>query len=186
MSTSSPSCSLPPGGRTAERDLRRGGRTALPFETTRRPRVPRRRCTTSSRPELALAELARVTNPAAASSSTTSSRRRSARGVELDRFERVATRRTTERSSDGDLRDLFAMNGLMLVPSERFTPRRELDFYLGLAGCTGPEAERVKDLSPGDREHSSSRPAGTAASTGSAEPLDVSPRAVHATAAGDG
>jgi hypothetical protein len=44
------------------------------------------------------------------------------------------------------------MNGLVLLRSERFTHRRSLDFYLGLAGCTGADAERVKGLSPGDRE----------------------------------
>ena len=66
---------------------------------------------------------------------------------------RGATRRTTARSSDGDFRDLFAMNDLVLVRSKRSTHKRPLDFYLGLAGCTGDDAERVKDVSPGDREH---------------------------------
>ena len=44
-------------------------------------------------------------------------------------------------------------NGLVLVRSEHHTHRRELGYYLELAGCTGEQAERVRALSPGDREH---------------------------------
>ena len=55
--------------------------------------------------------------------------------------------------SDGDLRDLFAANGLTLIRKKAFTHRRVLDSYLRLAGCTGEEAEHVKELSPGDRGH---------------------------------
>jgi len=107
-----------------------------------------------SRPELALAELARVAvpggsvfvddqiapvDPLAA--------------FELDRFERRRDPSHHRTLSDGDFRDLFAANDLMLVRSERFTHQRELGAYLELAGCTGDEAERAKELSPGDREH---------------------------------
>ena len=106
-----------------------------------------------SRPELALAELVRVAglgarvfvedqiapaDPLAA--------------FELDRFERRRDPSHNRTLSDGDMRDLFAMNGLTLLTSERFTDRRELDAYLGLAGCRGEDAEHVKNLSPGDRE----------------------------------
>jgi hypothetical protein len=48
---------------------------------------------------------------------------------------------------------LFDANGLALTRTKRFTHRRPLDYYLSLAGCVGEEAERVKELSPGDREH---------------------------------
>jgi len=107
-----------------------------------------------NRPELALAELARVAklggrvfvddqiaplDPLAA--------------FELDRFERRRDASHHRTLADGDFRDLFAANGLMLVRSQRFTHRRELGAYLELAGCTGEDAERARELSPGDREH---------------------------------
>jgi len=106
------------------------------------------------RPELAVAELARVCrsagrvfvddqiaplDPLAA--------------LELDRFERARDASHHRTLSDGDLRDVFQANGLRPLSTRRFTHRRPLDYYLGLAGCTGEEAERVKGLSPGDREH---------------------------------
>ena len=106
------------------------------------------------RPELVLAELARVARPGGRVLVTISSRRSTpSTPSSIDRFERARDPSHHRALSDVDLRDLFAMNGLMLVRSERFTHRRELDFYLGLAGCTGADAERVKDLSPGDRDH---------------------------------
>ena len=72
---------------------------------------------------------------------------------ELDRFERARDPSHHRTLSDSDFRDLFAANDLVLVRFEHFTHRRELDYYLGLAGCTGEDAERVRGLSPGDREH---------------------------------
>ena len=106
------------------------------------------------RPELAVSELARVTklggrvlvddqiappDPLQA--------------FELDRFERRRDPSHNRTLSDGDLRDLFAANGLALLRSQHFTQRRELDDFLARAGCVGAEAEAAKDLSPGDREH---------------------------------
>ena len=106
------------------------------------------------RPELALAELARVANPGGrvfvddqiAPADPLAA-------FELDRFERRRDPSHHRTLSDGDFRDLFAANGLMLERSKRFTHRRELDYYLALAGCTGEDAERARSLSPGDREH---------------------------------
>ena len=72
---------------------------------------------------------------------------------ELDRFERRRDPSHNRTLSDGDLRDLFAANGLTLIRKKAFTHRRDLDSYLGLAGCTGEDAEHVKELSPGDRGH---------------------------------
>jgi SAM-dependent methyltransferase len=131
-----------------------GDVTALPFEDFSFDLACSRRTLHHvSRPELALAELVRVVriggrvfvedqiapaDPLAA--------------FELDRFERRRDPSHNRTLSDGDLRDLFAANGLTLVASERFTQRRQLDAYLGLAGCRGEDAERVKRLSPGDRD----------------------------------
>jgi SAM-dependent methyltransferase len=132
-----------------------GDAAALPFEDYSFDLTCSRRTLHHvSRPELVFAELARVTKP---------------RGrvfvddqlapmdplaaFELDRFERRRDPSHHRTLADGDLRDLFASNGLVLLRNKSFTHRRELDFYLGLAGCTGDEAERVRELSPGDREH---------------------------------
>ena len=132
-----------------------GDATKLPFDDSSFDlSCSRRTFHHVGRPELALSELARVTipgghifvddqiaplDPLAA--------------FELDRFERARDPSHHRTLPDGDFRDLFAANGLVLVRSEHHTHRRELDFYLGLAGCTGEEAERVRALSPGDREH---------------------------------
>jgi SAM-dependent methyltransferase len=132
-----------------------GDATALPFESETFDLVGSRRTFHHlGRPEKALAELARVTrrggrvfvddqvapaDPLAA--------------LELDRFERRRDPSYHRALPDGDFRDLFEANGLGLVRSERFTQRRELDDYLARAGCVGDEAEAVKALSPGDREH---------------------------------
>jgi SAM-dependent methyltransferase len=132
-----------------------GDVTALPFDDFSFDLACSRRTLHHvSRPELALSELVRMT-------------RRGGRvfvddqiapldpleAFELDRFERRRDPSHYRTLSDGDFRDLFAANGLVLVNSKRFTHRRELDYYLGLAGCTGDAAETAKALSPGDREH---------------------------------
>ncbi len=107
-----------------------------------------------SRPELAVAELARVTRPGGrVFVDDQLAPMDPLAAFELDRFERRRDPSHNRTLADGDLRDLFAANGLMLLRSKAFTHRRDLDFYLGLAGCTGEEAEQVKDLSPGDRLH---------------------------------
>jgi SAM-dependent methyltransferase len=107
-----------------------------------------------ARPELALAELARVCRPGGrvfvddqiAPADPLAA-------IEIDRFEQARDPSHHRTLPDGDVRDLFEVNGLGLVTTRRFTHRRALDDYLGLAGCTGEVAERVKALSPGDREH---------------------------------
>jgi SAM-dependent methyltransferase len=140
----------PPNATFIEADL-----TALPFESyTFDLACSRRTLHHVSRPELAVAELARVAKPGArVFVDDQIAPMDPLEAFEHDRFERRRDPSHHRTLPDGDLRDLFAANGLMLVRSERFTHRRELNFYLGLAGCTGDDAERVKDLSPGDREH---------------------------------
>jgi ubiquinone/menaquinone biosynthesis C-methylase UbiE len=101
------------------------------------------------RPELMLAELTRVTKP---------------RGTivvvdqlapvdpmaafELNRFERARDPSTTRLLSDGDLRALFDANNLVLRREHIVREERDLDEYLDLAGCEGPERDRATALAP--------------------------------------
>jgi SAM-dependent methyltransferase len=103
------------------------------------------------RPELVLAEMARVT-------------RRGGRmlvidqlapfdplvAIELDRFERARDPSHTRLLSDGDLRALYEANSLVLIRSRVEIHDRQLDPYLDLAGCAGEERERARALAPAD------------------------------------
>jgi SAM-dependent methyltransferase len=102
-----------------------------------------------ARPELAVAELVRVTRP---------------RGrvlvvdqiapvdpiaaQELNRFERARDASHTRALADVDLRGLFESNNLVLVRAEYEREPRELDAYLDLAGCEGEARERATGLAP--------------------------------------
>src|SRR5919204_262915 len=103
-----------------------------------------------ARPERAVAELTRVTapggqvfvddqiapvDPLAA--------------LELDRFERARDPSHTRTLPDVDLRGLFDANDLVLRRAQFGQHRRELDYYLDLAGCEGEARERARALSPG-------------------------------------
>jgi ubiquinone/menaquinone biosynthesis C-methylase UbiE len=99
------------------------------------------------RPELAMAELVRVTRP---------------RGrvlvvdqiapvdplaaAELNRFERARDPSHTRALADVDLRGLFESNGLVLIRAEYEREPRELDAYLDLAGCEGEAREQAETL----------------------------------------
>jgi SAM-dependent methyltransferase len=102
-----------------------------------------------ARPELAVAELVRVTrtrgrvlvvdqiapvDPLAA--------------VELNRFERSRDPSHTRTLADVDLRGLFESNGLVLVRAEYLREPRDLDAYLDLAGCEGEARARARSLAP--------------------------------------
>jgi len=102
-----------------------------------------------ARPELAMAELTRVTrsggrllvvdqiapvDPLAA--------------VELNRFEQARDPTHTRTLADVDLRGLFESNGLVLLRAEYEQETRELDPYLDLAGCEGEARERARALAP--------------------------------------
>ena len=69
--------------------------------------------------------------------------------LELDRFERARDPSHTRTLPDVDFRHLFEANALVLLQARFQSHRRELDYYLGLAGCEGEAAERVRQLSPG-------------------------------------
>jgi SAM-dependent methyltransferase len=128
-----------------------GDATSLPFEAGSFDlSCSRRTLHHIARPELAIAELVRVTapggrifvddqiapvDPLAA--------------LELDRFERARDPSHTRTLPDIDLRHLFEANSLVLQRTRFQTHRRELDYYLDLAGCEGDARERARQLSPG-------------------------------------
>jgi ubiquinone/menaquinone biosynthesis C-methylase UbiE len=102
-----------------------------------------------ARPELAMAELVRVTRP---------------RGrvlvvdqiapvdplaaAELNRFERARDPSHARALADVDLRGLFEANGLVLIRAEYEREPRDLDAYLDLAGCEGEARGRAESLAP--------------------------------------
>ena len=128
-----------------------GDVTKLPFESASFDlSCSRRTLHHVARPELAVAELARVTvpgglvfvddqiapvDPLAA--------------LELDRFERARDPSHTRTLPDIDVSHLLEANSLVLLRTRFQSHRRELDYYLGLAGCEGEDRERVRLLSPG-------------------------------------
>ncbi|HEY8791461.1 MAG TPA: class I SAM-dependent methyltransferase [Gaiellaceae bacterium] len=69
--------------------------------------------------------------------------------LELDRFEQARDPSHTRTLPDVDFRQLFEANGLVLIRAHFQTHRRELDYYLDLAGCEGDARERARRLSPG-------------------------------------
>jgi ubiquinone/menaquinone biosynthesis C-methylase UbiE len=102
-----------------------------------------------ARPELAVAELARVTrargrllvvdqiapvDPLAA--------------AELNRFEHTRDPSHTRTLADVDLRGLFESINLVLLRAEYEREPRDLDSYLDLAGCEGEERERARAIAP--------------------------------------
>jgi ubiquinone/menaquinone biosynthesis C-methylase UbiE len=131
-----------------------GDATKLPFESGSFDlSCSRRTLHHIARPELAVAELVRVTapggrvfvddqiapvDPLAA--------------LELDRFERARDPSHTRTLPDIDLRHLFEANELVLQRAQFQTHRRALDYYFDLAGCEGEARERARQLSPGGPE----------------------------------
>jgi ubiquinone/menaquinone biosynthesis C-methylase UbiE len=101
------------------------------------------------RPELMVAQLARMTRPGG----TIFVADQLApvdplAAFELNRFERARDRSTTRVLSDGDLRALFDANSLVLRRERVVREQRDLETYLDLAGCEGPERERARALAP--------------------------------------
>ncbi len=103
------------------------------------------------RPELAVAELTRVTRP-------------DGRilivdqlapidpllALDFDRFERARDLSYQRTLADADFRQLFEANSLRLIRSEIETETRDLDHYLDLAACDGDARQRARDLAPSD------------------------------------
>jgi SAM-dependent methyltransferase len=101
------------------------------------------------RPELVLAELARVTRAGGrvlvvdqlAPVDPLDARA-------LDAFERARDSSHTRLLPDSDLRHLFEADGLVLLRERHEDERRELGAYLDLAGCEGAARERALELAP--------------------------------------
>ncbi len=105
------------------------------------------------RPELVIAELARVTRPSGAILVVDQlAPVDPLAAFELNRFERARDATTTRVLSDGDLRGLFDSNSLVLRRDLVVREPRDLDRYLDLAGCEGTDRDRARALVPPDYE----------------------------------
>ena len=105
------------------------------------------------RPELLVAELARVTRPGG--TVLVADQLAPAdplAAFELNRFEQARDPSTTRLLVEDELRELFAENGLTLRGERVVREPRDLDAYLDLAGCEGPARERARSLAPRDYE----------------------------------
>jgi ubiquinone/menaquinone biosynthesis C-methylase UbiE len=105
------------------------------------------------RPELVVAELARVT-------------RRGGRilladqlgdvdpirSLERDRFERARDPTHTRLLPDADIRGYLDANDLVVAANEIVRERRDMDCYLDLAGLEGEQRERVAGMAPASFE----------------------------------
>ena len=131
-----------------------GDATALPFDADSFDLAGSRRTLHHiSRPEVAVAELARVTRPGGhifVDDQVAPADPLAA--LALDRFERARDPSHARTLADVDLRHLFEANGLVVERTRFQNHRRELGYYLELAGCQGEAADRARALSPGGPE----------------------------------
>ncbi len=101
------------------------------------------------RPELVVAELARVTRPAGrillADQLGDVDPMRS---LELDRFERARDPSHTRLLPDADIRGYLEANDLTVTANEVVRERRDMEEYLDLVGLEGEERERVARMAP--------------------------------------
>jgi SAM-dependent methyltransferase len=103
----------------------------------------------TTRPELLIAELVRVTKPGGAILVADQlAPVDPLAAFELNRFEHARDASTTRLLSDGDLRALFDANNLVLRGDEIVHEPRDVERYLDLAGCGGDERERLRALVP--------------------------------------
>ncbi len=101
------------------------------------------------RPELALAELTRVTRPGGTVLVVDQiAPNDPLAALELNRFESARDPTHTRALADVDFRHLFEANGLVLRRAEFEREPRDLEPYLDLAGCEGDARERASALAP--------------------------------------
>lgn len=108
-------------------------------------------------PEVAFAELVRVTHPGGrllvidqiAPVDPLAA-------LDLDRFERARDASHARLLPDADFRHLFEANDLTLLRAEFSSERRELAPYLDLAGCEGEAQEEALRLAPGEGAYTAS------------------------------
>jgi len=102
-----------------------------------------------ARPELAVAELARLTRPGGRVLVVDQiAPVDPVAAAELNAFERARDPSHARALADIDLRHLFEANELVLLQAEYEQEPRELGPYLDLAGCEGEARERVEALAP--------------------------------------
>ena len=107
-----------------------------------------------ARPELAVAELARVTRPGGQILVVDQVAPVDPLvALTLDRFERARDPSHARLLPDIDLRHLFEANGLVVRRAEVEREPRDLERYLDLAGCEGEERERARRLAPPGYAH---------------------------------
>jgi ubiquinone/menaquinone biosynthesis C-methylase UbiE len=105
------------------------------------------------RPELVVAELARVTRPGGHVLVVDQiAPVDPLEALTLDRFERARDTSHERLLPDGDLRGLFDANRLALLRDRHESEQRDLEAYLELAGCEGEARERARALAPGGRD----------------------------------
>jgi SAM-dependent methyltransferase len=101
------------------------------------------------RPELVIAELTRVTRPGGRVLVIDQlAPVDPLEALAIDRFERARDRGHARLLPDGDFRQLFEANGLVLLRTDRVEEVRDLAAFLDLAGCEGAERERAEALAP--------------------------------------
>ncbi len=103
----------------------------------------------TGRPELLVAELTRVTKPGGTILVVDQlAPNEPLASIELSRFEHARDPSTTRLLADVDLRGLFDSNNLVLRRQEVVREERDLEAYLDLAGCEGPQREHARNLVP--------------------------------------
>jgi ubiquinone/menaquinone biosynthesis C-methylase UbiE len=101
------------------------------------------------RPELVVAEIARVTRPGGrilladqlGDIDPT-------RSLELDRFERARDPTHTRLLPDADIRGYLDANDLVVIANEIVRERRDMERYLDVAGLEGEARDRVARMAP--------------------------------------
>jgi SAM-dependent methyltransferase len=102
------------------------------------------------RPELVVSELARVTRPGGRILVVDQlGDVDPLRSRELDRFEQARDPSHTRLLPDGDIRSLLEANDLVVTRNEVTHERRELAWYLDLAGTVGEARAAAERLAPG-------------------------------------